>query len=91
MIKAKVYVMLKPSVLDPQGKTVMHALHSLGYEAVSDVRISKFIEINFDENDKNKVLTALEQICNKVLANPNTEVYSYELIDSHEKLESTNK
>lgn len=81
MIKAKVYVILKPSVLDPQGKAVMHALHSLGHETVNDVRISKFIEISFDETDEEKVVAQLENICDKVLANPNTEIYHYELVN----------
>ena len=80
MIKAKVYVILKPSVLDPQGKAVMHALHSLKYDSVKDVRISKFMEITFDETDEKIVIEKLEQICDKVLANPNTEIYNYELI-----------
>ncbi len=79
MIKAKVYITLKPSVLDPQGKVVMNTLHSLGHEGVSDVRVSKFIEIKFDNNNEEEVKAELEKICDKVLANPNTETYYYEL------------
>jgi phosphoribosylformylglycinamidine synthase len=79
MIKAKVYITLKPSVLDPQGKVVMNTLHSLGHASVSDVRVSKFIEIKFDTDNEAEVRESLEKICDKVLANPNTEAYSYEL------------
>ncbi len=78
-MKAHVYVTLKPSVLDPQGKTVMHSLQSLGYEAISDVRVSKYIEITYTDNDRDKFAAELEVICNKVLANPNIEVYHYEI------------
>lgn len=79
MIKAKIYVTLKPSILDPQGKVVTNTLHTLGYSEVNETRISKFIELKFDTDDENKVKKDLEVICDKVLANPNTETYSYEL------------
>ena len=81
MIKAKIYVILKPSVLDPQGKAVMNALHSLGHDSVTDLRVSKYIEVSFNEIDKVKVTEQVEQICDKVLANPNTEIYHYDIID----------
>lgn len=79
MIKAKIFIILKPSVLDPQGKAVMHALHSLGHEEVSDVRVSKYIEVTIDNDDKTEAAEKVEKICGKVLANPNTEIYRYEL------------
>lgn len=79
MIKAKVYVSLKKSVLDPQGKQVMNSLHSIGYDAVNEVRVSKFIEVKFDTNDRAACEKQIEEICDKILANPNTESYSWEL------------
>ncbi len=79
MYKVKIYVTLKPSVLDPQGKTVENALKTLGYNEISNTRISKFIELDFDNKDKEKVKQDVESICNKVLANPNTETYYYEI------------
>ena len=79
MIKAKIYVTLKPSILDPQGKVVTNTLHSLGYSEVNETRISKFIELNFDSDDEAKVRKDLDVICDKVLANPNIETYSFEL------------
>jgi len=80
MTKAKILVRLKPSVLDPQGKAVTNSLHSLGYDMVTDTRISKYIEIVFDSGDLTQVAADVNEICEKLLANPNTEVYQYELI-----------
>ena len=80
MTKVKILVQLKPSVLDPQGKTVTTSLHSLGYDSVTDTRISKYIEIVFDNDDQTQVAVDVQDICEKLLANPNTEVYQFELI-----------
>jgi phosphoribosylformylglycinamidine synthase len=79
MLKAKIFVCLKPSVLDPQGKAVSNSLHQLGFESVTDTRISKYIEICFAEDDRMEVIQKTEQICDTLLANPNTEQYSFEL------------
>jgi phosphoribosylformylglycinamidine synthase PurS subunit len=79
MIKANVYVTLKPSVLDPQGKVVTQTLHSLGYESVKETRVSKFIELTFESDNEEEVKAELEKICDKVLANPNTETFTFEL------------
>jgi phosphoribosylformylglycinamidine synthase len=79
MLKAKIFVQLKPSVLDPQGKAVTNSLHHLGYTAVSETRISKYIEINFATSDRDQVALETEKICSSLLANPNTETYSFEI------------
>lgn len=79
MLKAKIFVRLKPSVLDPQGKAVSNSLHSLGYADVLDTRVSKYIEITFDNMDEAAVRKQTEEICDALLANPNTEHYSFEL------------
>ncbi len=79
MIKAKIFVQLKPSVLDPQGKAVTNSLHNLGYDSVSETRISKYIELSFDSDDESKVEMMVGKICNDLLANPNTEIYHYQL------------
>ena len=47
-MKAKVYVTLKPSILDPQGTTIAHALQAMGYDAVKDVRQGKYFELDID-------------------------------------------
>jgi len=79
MTKAKIYVQLKPSVLDPQGKAVTNSLHSLGYHSLLDTRVSKFIELSFDEELSDALKDKVNSICDKLLANPNTETYSFEL------------
>lgn len=79
MLKAKIHVYLKPSVLDPQGQAVTNSLHSLGYDTIKETRISKYIEILFDEADPEAVSTQVDAICDKLLANPNTEHYKFEL------------
>ncbi|MCB5259686.1 MAG: phosphoribosylformylglycinamidine synthase subunit PurS [Candidatus Cloacimonetes bacterium] len=79
MLKAKIFVQLKPSVLDPQGKAVSNSLSQLGYENVIDTRISKYIEISFDSKDKSQTTKQVDKICTSLLANPNTETYHFEL------------
>jgi phosphoribosylformylglycinamidine synthase subunit PurS len=79
MLKAKIFVQLKPSVLDPQGKAVTNSLHHLGFDQVSQTRISKYIEILFDSADAEDVSKQTTRICESLLANPNTESYHFEL------------
>ncbi len=79
MIKAKVFVTLKASVLDPQGKQVMNSLHYIGYENVEEVRVSKFIEVKLKSDDLEAAEKEIQEICQKILANPNTETYSWNL------------
>ncbi len=68
--KVKVEVKLKPVVLDPQGKTVLTALHNLGFEGVDDARIGKLIELKITDDDAGKVRARVEDMCMKLLANP---------------------
>jgi phosphoribosylformylglycinamidine synthase len=79
MLKAKIFVQLKPSVLDPQGKAVSLSLHNLGFDKVLQTRISKYIEITFDSADREDVSRQTTKICDSLLANPNTETYHFEL------------
>ena len=80
-MKAKVYVTLKPSVLDPQGKAIHHSVELLGFENVADVRQGKFFEIALDENlSEADAQTAVEKIARDVLANPVIEDYKVEII-----------
>ncbi|OCA88588.1 phosphoribosylformylglycinamidine synthase subunit PurS [Bacillus sp. FJAT-27225] len=78
MVKVKVYVTLKESVLDPQGKAVSNALHSLGYEEVKDVRIGKYMEL-FIETEGRDAETVVREACEKLLSNPVIEDYRYEI------------
>jgi len=79
MTRAKVYVTLKKSVFDPQGKTVHDALRSLGYDAVADVRQGKFFEVALEGLDPEAARTLAEEIARKVLANPVIESYRVEV------------
>lgn len=74
--KVKVEVKLKQVVLDPQGKTVLNALHNLGYNQVSDTRIGKLIELKLTNSNKKNVIEQVKEMCSKLLANPVIEDFS---------------
>ena len=78
-MKARVHVTLKPGVLDPQGKAIEHALETLGYPGVSDVRQGKVIELTLSEADPEKARSDLQAMCEKLLANTVIENYAIEL------------
>lgn len=81
-MKAKVYVTLKPSVLDPQGKAIHHSVELLGFENVADVRQGKYFELSLDESLSNEeAKTAAERIAKDVLANPVIEDYKVEIVN----------
>jgi phosphoribosylformylglycinamidine synthase len=77
--KAKIFVTLKDGVLDPQGKTVKFALEKMGYKNIEDVRIGKYIEIDINNNNKEKLEKEIDEICDKLLANPNIEKYKFSI------------
>jgi phosphoribosylformylglycinamidine synthase len=77
--RARIHITLRPSILDPQGKAVAHAVASLDIRGVHDVRMGKYIEITFDDGTEEEARTATEQICTKLLANPVMEDYRFEL------------
>lgn len=79
-MKAKVTVTLKNGVLDPQGKAIGHALHTLGFTGVGDVRQGKLIELEIAETDPAKAKAEVEEMCRKLLANTVIENYSIELV-----------
>ncbi|HFQ60718.1 MAG TPA: phosphoribosylformylglycinamidine synthase subunit PurS [Epsilonproteobacteria bacterium] len=74
-----VNVFLKDGVLDPQGKAAHHALDSLGFSGVSDVRIGKQIIINLDTEDKIKAEAEVKEMCETLLANTVIEDYTIEI------------
>ncbi len=78
-MQAIVNVFLKEGVLDPQGKAAHHALDSLGFAGVSDVRIGKQIVIELDTNDKNKAEAEVKEMCETLLANTVIEDYTIEI------------
>ena len=79
-MKAKVHITLKTGVLDPQGKAVQHALGSLGFGGVNDVRQGKYIELDLAETDPAKANAAVEQMCKGLLANTVIENYTIDLV-----------
>jgi len=78
---AKVFVTLRPSVLDPAGVAVKSGLRQLGYDNVEQVRIGKYMEITIISRDEGKARQDLNQICSQMLANPVIENYRFDLIE----------
>ncbi len=79
-MKAKVYVTLKPSVLDPQGKAIHHSVDSLGFAGIGDIRQGKYFEIALDPAiTEAEARASIERIANDVLANPVIEDYRVEI------------
>lgn len=74
MTTVRVYVTLKPSLLDSAGRTVAGALRKLGYEELHEVRIGKMIELQLEEFSEERV----REMCDKLLANPVIEDYRFE-------------
>ena len=75
-MKATVHVTLKSGVLDPQGKAIGHALSTLGFAGVGEVRQGKVIEISLDETDPAKAEADVKAMCERLLANTVIENYS---------------
>jgi phosphoribosylformylglycinamidine synthase len=79
MYLAKIYIRLKPTVNDPQGLTIKGALHNLGFNEVTSVRMGKYVEVKIEENEQNRVQEQVNEMCRKLLANPIIENYAFEL------------
>ena len=75
-MKATVHIMLKKGVLDPQGKAIGHALEGLGFEGVGEVRQGKVIELEIADSTTRE---QIEEMCDKLLANPVIEDYEIEI------------
>ncbi|MGH9948934.1 MAG: phosphoribosylformylglycinamidine synthase subunit PurS [Pyrinomonadaceae bacterium] len=80
-MKAKVYVTLKPSVLDPQGKAIHHSVEQLGFPNIEDIRQGKYFEIALDPTiSETDARASVEKIAKDVLANPVIEDYEVEIL-----------
>ena len=79
MFKAKIDVTLRKSVLDPQGQTVLQALHSLGFKGVESLRVGKHFELTLNSGDRKKAEQDLKTMCDKLLINPIIEDYTFQL------------
>jgi phosphoribosylformylglycinamidine synthase PurS subunit len=79
-MKAKIYVTLKPSVLDPQGKAIHHALDTMGYRGIDDVRQGKYFELTVDSGlTTDQARAEVERVAKDVLSNPVIEEFRIEL------------
>lgn len=79
MFKAIITVKLRPSILDPEGKAIEHAMQSLDFKSLSGLRIGKLIELQVNETDRAAAETAVDEACRKLLANTVMEDYTFEL------------
>ncbi|MCG2714157.1 MAG: phosphoribosylformylglycinamidine synthase subunit PurS [Candidatus Omnitrophica bacterium] len=79
MLKAEVYITLKKTVADPQGLTIKHALESLGYKNLRDVRIGRLVIIKLNLKDKKRAEQEINQMCKKLLANSIIEDYNFKI------------
>ncbi len=78
--QVEVFITLKPSVLDPQGSTVRTALHSMGYRALRDARLGKYLTLRFaGALSRAAVQRQVRQMCDKLLANPVIERYRFRI------------
>jgi phosphoribosylformylglycinamidine synthase subunit PurS len=78
-MKARVFVTLKPSVFDPQGRTIADALHSMGYTGVGDVRQGKYFELEVEAKSADEARNIVGDIAAKLLANPVIETHRIEI------------
>jgi phosphoribosylformylglycinamidine synthase len=77
--QAKIYVTLRPSVLDPAGTAVRTGLEHMGYANVENVRIGKYVEVSLTAIDEETAKKQLDEMCDQLLANPVIENYRFEL------------
>ncbi|MBU4193818.1 MAG: phosphoribosylformylglycinamidine synthase subunit PurS [Actinobacteria bacterium] len=79
MARARVHITFKEGILDPQGKTVLRALKSLGYDEVEELRVGKYMELELAGEDRARLEERLGEMCEKLLANPIIEDYDLEV------------
>ena len=81
-MKVRVQVMLRPDILDPQGKAIGNALAALGFGGITEVRQGKLIELELAETDRARAREQVEAMCKQLLANPVIEDYAIEVLPS---------
>ena len=77
--KARVFVTLKPSVFDPQGRTIVESLHAMGYDAVGDVRQGKYFELELQADSADAARALVNEVSDRLLANPVIETYRVDI------------
>lgn len=80
-MKAKIFIKYKDGILDPQGKVTSSALKSIGINGIENLTIGKYIEVDFEKISKKEASKITEESCKKLLVNPNTQTFNYEIID----------
>lgn len=78
---ARVYITLKPGVLDPEGETIGASLRRLGFEQIEGVRVGKYLEIETGADDETRMRQRVEEMCDALLANPVLENYRIEIAE----------
>jgi phosphoribosylformylglycinamidine synthase PurS subunit len=78
-VRARVFVTLKPSVFDPQGRTIAEALHSMGYSTIGEVRQGKYFELDVQGSTPDQARALASEVADKLLANPVIESYRVEV------------
>ena len=79
-MKAKIFIKYKDGILDPQGKVTGKALNSIGINGINSLTIGKYIEMEFGDVSKDEANQIANESCKKLLVNPNTQTYSFEII-----------
>ena len=79
MYQARINITLKPTVNDPQGLTVLASLHRLGFSDAEDVRVGKYLIVTVNEADRAKAEQSVTEMCQKLLANPVIEDFTFDL------------
>ncbi|MAN34887.1 MAG: phosphoribosylformylglycinamidine synthase, purS protein [Candidatus Marinimicrobia bacterium] len=80
-MKAKIFIKYKDGILDPQGKVTGKALNSIGINGINSLTIGKYIEMEFGDVSKDEANQIANESCKKLLVNPNTQTYSFEIIN----------
>jgi phosphoribosylformylglycinamidine synthase PurS subunit len=81
MMKAIIYINYKDGILDPEGVTISKALDNIGVNGINELSVGKCIEMNLNCSTKEDAEKIVEESCNKLLANPNTETYKYKIME----------
>ncbi|QOR34766.1 phosphoribosylformylglycinamidine synthase subunit PurS [Clostridium sp. 'deep sea'] len=80
MFTARIFVTLKQGVLDAQGTAVKNSLHTMGYNTVTDIRVGKYLVVSLEAKDINVAKAKVNEMCDKLLANPVIEDYKIEFV-----------
>ena len=80
-MKAKIFIKYKDGILDPQGKVTGNALNSIGVKGIDSLSIGKYIEMEFEDITRDEADKIANDSCKKLLVNPNTQTYTYEIIN----------